>query len=161
MNCSTLRERAAGSPPNTSQVSFMESARTSLVLVNPYPVVALNHKHCLSTPFRTPLRSLFYDNYLGTICSHKNIISHIDASLSRQPLVKGERLVRYEVNAVMFSDKGSLLSIKKQRNGLSLRHPSIRPLRFRTTTKHKQCSVWATSNWYSLNSNRDTKMVRV
>ena len=31
----------------------------------------------------------------------QNSISHIDASLSRQPLVKGERLVRYEVNAVM------------------------------------------------------------
>jgi len=29
--------------------------------------------------------------------------SHIDASHSRQPLVKGERLVRYEVNAVMRS----------------------------------------------------------
>ena len=31
----------------------------------------------------------------------KNCESHIDASHSRQPLVKGERLVRYEVNAVM------------------------------------------------------------
>ena len=31
----------------------------------------------------------------------KNWHSHIDASLSRQPLVKGERLMRYEVNAVM------------------------------------------------------------
>ena len=31
----------------------------------------------------------------------KNCGSHIDASHSRQPLVKGERLVRYEVNAVM------------------------------------------------------------
>ena len=31
----------------------------------------------------------------------KNWHSHIDASLSRQPLVKGERLVRYEVNAVI------------------------------------------------------------
>ena len=31
----------------------------------------------------------------------KNYGSHIDASHSRQPLVKGERLVRYEVNAVM------------------------------------------------------------
>ena len=31
----------------------------------------------------------------------KNWGSHIDASHSRQPLVKGERLVRYEVNAVM------------------------------------------------------------
>ena len=32
---------------------------------------------------------------------HKNSRNHIDASHSRQPLVKGERLVRYEVNAVM------------------------------------------------------------
>ena len=31
----------------------------------------------------------------------KNFRSHIDASHSRQPLVKGERLVRYEVNAVI------------------------------------------------------------
>ena len=31
----------------------------------------------------------------------KNCESHIDASHSRQSLVKGERLVRYEVNAVM------------------------------------------------------------
>ena len=38
---------------------------------------------------------------LGTRSPRKNSISHIDASLSRQPLVKGERLVRYEVNAVM------------------------------------------------------------
>ena len=40
----------------------------------------------------------------GTCWGHgprKNSGSHIDASLSRQPLVKGERLVRYEVNAVM------------------------------------------------------------
>ena len=35
------------------------------------------------------------------ITVHKNSESHIDASLSRQPLVKGERLVRYEVNAVI------------------------------------------------------------
>jgi len=33
----------------------------------------------------------------------KNSGSHIDASHSRQPLVKGERLVRYEVNAVMLT----------------------------------------------------------
>ena len=31
----------------------------------------------------------------------KKLGSHIAASLSRQPLLKGERLVRYEVNAVM------------------------------------------------------------
>ena len=39
--------------------------------------------------------------WLGAQSSRKNSISHIDASLSRQPLVKGERLVRLEVNAVM------------------------------------------------------------
>ena len=38
---------------------------------------------------------------VGTRRSLKNCESHIDASHSRQPLVKGERLVRYEVNAVM------------------------------------------------------------
>ena len=39
--------------------------------------------------------------FVGTQRFPKNCGSHIDASLSRQPLVKGERLVRYEVNAVM------------------------------------------------------------
>ena len=38
---------------------------------------------------------------VGSQSSRKNSNSHIDASHSRQPLVKGERLVRYEVNAVM------------------------------------------------------------
>ena len=38
---------------------------------------------------------------VGARRSRKNSGSHIDASHSRQPLVKGERLVRYEVNAVM------------------------------------------------------------
>ena len=39
--------------------------------------------------------------FVGSQGPHKNSGSHIDASHSRQPLVKGERLVRYEVNAVM------------------------------------------------------------
>ena len=38
----------------------------------------------------------------------KNSGSHIDASHSRQPLVKGERLVRNEVNAVMSLDWSSI-----------------------------------------------------
>ena len=38
---------------------------------------------------------------VGSQSSRKNSGSHIDASHSRQPLVKGERLVRYEVNAVI------------------------------------------------------------
>ena len=44
----------------------------------------------------------FNRNYVvGSQGPRKNSGSHIDASHSRQPLVKGERLVRYEVNAVM------------------------------------------------------------
>ena len=39
-------------------------------------------------------------------CALKNWGSHIDASHSRQPLVKGERLVRYEVNAVIGEPMG-------------------------------------------------------
>ena len=42
--------------------------------------------------------------------SRKNLWSHIDASHSRQPLVKGERLVRYEVNAVMSAGKNIIAS---------------------------------------------------
>jgi len=38
---------------------------------------------------------------LGHTCPRKNSEGHIDASHARQPLVKGGRLVRYEVNAVM------------------------------------------------------------
>ena len=44
-------------------------------------------------------RKLVY--LLGSCDPSKIQSSHIDASHSRQPLVKGERLVRYEVNAVM------------------------------------------------------------
>ena len=40
---------------------------------------------------------------VGDQSPRKNYGSHIDASHSRQPLVKGERLVRYEVNAVMLT----------------------------------------------------------
>jgi hypothetical protein len=47
---------------------------------------------------------------VGTQRSLKNSGSHIDASHSRQPLVKGERLVRYEVNAVIIGDMCTCLS---------------------------------------------------
>lgn len=49
--------------------------------------------------------------FVGTRRSLKNCISHIDASHSRQPLVKGERLVRYEVNAVMVR-KAALAAVR-------------------------------------------------
>ena len=42
---------------------------------------------------------------VGSQSPRKKIGSHIDASHSRQPLVKGERLVRYEVNAVMLLER--------------------------------------------------------
>ena len=45
----------------------------------------------------------------------KNCVSHIDASHSRQPLVKGERLVRYEVNAVI-NIVETLLTPRKKTN---------------------------------------------
>jgi hypothetical protein len=48
---------------------------------------------------------------VGTLKSLKNSGSHIDASHSRQPLVKGERLVRYEVNAVMSQHAKNLKSL--------------------------------------------------
>ena len=51
------------------------------------------------------------DPVVGSQGPHKNSGSHIDASHSRQPLVKGERLVRHEVNAVML-EHGSLQQSK-------------------------------------------------
>jgi hypothetical protein len=54
---------------------------------------------------KIPGRWLHYMGHTGwlmlDIAVRKNWGSHIDASHSRQPLVKGERLVRYEVNAVI------------------------------------------------------------
>jgi len=41
---------------------------------------------------------------VGATSPRKNSEIHIDVSHSRQPLVKGERLVRYEVNTVMLHD---------------------------------------------------------
>ena len=59
---------------------------------------------------------------LGTISSRKNSGSHIDASLSRQPLVKGERLVRYEVNAVMLDLTRSDENVLERGDGLMFVH---------------------------------------
>ena len=57
----------------------------------------------LSNPLR--IREIAWkgtvDQLVGALELRKNSGSHIDASHSRQPLVKGERLVRYEVNAMM------------------------------------------------------------
>ena len=55
---------------------------------------------------------------VGNQGSLKNSNSHIDASHSRQPLVKGERLVRYEVNAVML---GKGYALRQRRNKAPLR----------------------------------------
>ena len=53
---------------------------------------------------------------VGAGAPHKKWRNHIDASHSRQPLVKGERLVRYEVNAVMQMSAGTKLTktLRKQ-----------------------------------------------
>ena len=58
---------------------------------------------------------------VGTQGSLKNCISHIDASHSRQPLVKGERLVRYEVNAVMLMCALQFLCHGRFAHGVCLR----------------------------------------
>ena len=55
---------------------------------------------------------------VGGQSPRKNSNSHIDASHSRQPLVKGERLVRYEVNAVML---GKGYALRERRNHAPLR----------------------------------------
>jgi len=59
-----------------------------------------SHK-CAHSTIKHPRHFPFSLGYVGDQSPRKNSGSHIDASHSRQPLVKGERLVRYEVNAVM------------------------------------------------------------
>ena len=68
--------------------------------------------------------------------SHKNSRSHIDASHSRQPLVKGERLVRYEVNAVMFIDRALMRHVlccymthTPRQRGVRIACPAVRARR--------------------------------
>ena len=51
-------------------------------------------------------------NIVGLVEPLKNLNIHISASLSRQPLVKGERSVRFEMNAAM--------SVREKRNGPDL-----------------------------------------
>ena len=67
----------------------------------PVSVAARRKHHCASC----------VNASVGDQGPRKNSGSHIDASHSRQPLVKGERLVRHEVNAVML-EHGSLQQCK-------------------------------------------------
>ena len=66
------------------------------------------------------------------IAVRKNWESHIDASHSRQPLVKGERLVRYEVNAVILEcdseadDQGGTRGLRARLSPDSSRQHSMR-----------------------------------
>ena len=62
---------------------------------------------------------------VGTRRFRKNWRSHIDASHSRQPLVKGERLVRYEVNAMIKVRAQDLGNTKKQIMKLTSLHKRL------------------------------------
>ena len=80
-------------PPLTSALtSALTTALTSAPNLRPNPA---SHVFCITELCDESDLSL-----LGPK-PRKKSGSHIDASHSRQPLVKGERLVRNEVNAVM------------------------------------------------------------
>ena len=97
VNCSTLWERATGSPPSTSQVSFGRHQPLSTFHVKLHLYI-----NCLINTISNVVECLAWLPFVvGAWGLRKNWGSHIDASHSRQPLVKGERLVRHEVNAVM------------------------------------------------------------
>ena len=59
------------------------------------------YQHMSSALNILSLYSMSLIQFVGTQRFPKNCVSHIDASLSRQPSVKGERVVRDEVNAAM------------------------------------------------------------
>ena len=98
VSCSTLRERAAWSSPSASQVSC------------PWNILEIGEqyqKSMLTYYFKFTRRRYRITVGAGPVSVSwvrgplKNWYIHISASLSRQPLVKGERSVRYEVNAAM------------------------------------------------------------
>ena len=62
--------------------------------------------HCWSSCWSASIK--WNHHIVGAGGLRKNWGSHIDASHSRQPLVKGERLVRHEVNAVMLNARAVL-----------------------------------------------------
>ena len=86
---------------SSHQRIWLGAARASFKVAS-FPFQCVPHQilHCSYT---LPLMhaSVGITTEVGNQGSRKNSNSHIDASHSRQPLVKGERLVRYEVNAVM------------------------------------------------------------
>ena len=68
--------------------------------LHPHHTYLCRQRHRQTHTYSTRIHSIRNASLLD-IAVHKNWESHIDASHSRQPLVKGERLVRYEVNAVI------------------------------------------------------------
>ena len=70
-----------------------------------------------------PSQGAWHRSWLLDIAVHKNWGSHIDASHSRQPLVKGERLVRYEVNAVIWIWRSFCSHVYLARRRFPISHP--------------------------------------
>ena len=101
MSCSTLRERAAWSSPNASQVScFCKCCLGILFFQNYVRPIMSDKTHHKSSFKREPQRHSQSATCWGNTPKKINVI-RIDAPRSRQPLVKGERLIRYEVNAAI------------------------------------------------------------
>ena len=83
----------------------------------------------MDTTRHAPTAATLHCIGVGSQSSLKNLGSHIDASHSRQPLVKGERLVRYEVNAVMHFVARPLSQALLQKSCLSHAKATPRPRR--------------------------------
>jgi len=142
--------------------------------------LALHSSDCLGSQNRASTRSL--SNINCTCCDliitlspwalaqpfnvgpqgvRKNLGSHIDASHSRQPLVKGERLVRYEVNAVMplcvhnggCPKFGTTLQLPA--DTYQLNAPACH-CKQSVSDWHQPCQKTSTTQYYDNNSNNTT-----
>jgi hypothetical protein len=95
--------------PGIKLPSFCRAARrASAFLGAPCAWASLLPRPCCTVAGSLSQRCSLARVIVGARRSRKNSGSHIDASHSRQPLVKGERLVRYEVNAVMLLGRQGL-----------------------------------------------------
>ena len=100
VNCSALQEQTEGSGPSTNQVSLPNAPANQTLSLN-FDTIAPSNQRTFEESKTT---ALFVDARVSPVKARKpfkNCFNYIDVSHSRQPLVKGERLVRYEVNAVM------------------------------------------------------------
>ncbi len=103
MNCSALQEQTEGSGPSTNQVSLLKNRFRHILKIFSLCITPLSRNLGQEISTLLGFQTLAKSGVAGWSRPRrpfKNSINYIDVSHSRQPLVKGERLVRCERKTV-------------------------------------------------------------